>query len=148
MIQQMSHTHAKNMADLHRQGFEKSWSQQDFKSHIDNPLDTVLGYFSQGTLCGFVVLRCQYDQAEILTIIMGKKYQGKGLAKKLLQQVEQDAAKQGVDIVFLEVAKDNLAAIKLYQNTGYHPCGIRPHYYKRAKGRVDALLFQKKLIQL
>ena len=148
MIKQLAHAHAKNMADLHMQGFEKSWSQQEFKNHIDNPLDTVLGYFGQDTLCGFVVLRCQHDQAEILTIIMDEKYQSKGLAKNLLQQVEQGAAKQGVDVVFLEVAKDNLAAIKLYQSTGYYQCGIRPHYYKRAQGRVDALLFQKKLTQL
>lgn len=145
MIKELSLSHAQHMADLHAQGFDSSWPAADFKNHINNPLDTVLGLMKQEVLCGFIIIRAQQDQAEILTIVMDKKHQGRGLAKELLQSAEQKIAELGVEILFLEVAKDNTPAIKLYQNTGYQNCGTRPGYYRRSRGRVDALLFQKHL---
>ena len=145
MIQELSISNAQHMADLHAQGFDNPWPHSDFENHINNPLDTIFGFFEQEVLRGFIIIRAQQDQAEILTIVMGKKSQGKGFAKELLQSAEQNIVGLGVEILFLEVAKDNTSAIKLYQNSGYQNCGTRPGYYRRSHGRVDALLFQKHL---
>lgn len=147
MIQELSISNAQHMADLHAQGFDNPWPVTDFENHINNPLDTALGLIEQETLCGFIIIRAQQDQAEILTIVMDKKYQGRGFAKELLQSAEQKISGLGVEILFLEVSKDNTPAIKLYRNAGYQNCGTRPGYYRRSHGRVDALLFQKHLAQ-
>ena len=106
MIKELSISNAQHMADLHAQGFDNPWPQSDFENHINNPLDTTLGLIEQEVLCGFIIIRAQQDQAEILTIVMDKKSQGKGLAKELLQSAEQKIVGLGVEILFLEVAKD------------------------------------------
>lgn len=145
MIKQLSFADAKFMAELHAQGFDNPWPQSDFENHIDNPLDIALGCFDDKNLCGFIIVRAQQDQAEILTIVIGEKYRSQGLARKLLENTEQHLTSQGVEILFLEVAKDNTSALHLYKNTGYQSCGTRPGYYRRNHGRVDAILFQKHL---
>ena len=58
---------------------------------------------------------------------------------------EVQAKARGVEIVFLEVAQDNTAALALYKTTGYDAIGMRKNYYKRAGGRVSAVTLRKQL---
>ncbi len=145
MIKPLILCHSEHMAALHAQGFENSWPKLDFENHMNNPSDLVIGYFKHTRLCGFVIVRIQYDQAEVITILVEETHQGKGIASTLLNAAEQQTLGQGAYILFLEVAKDNVAAIRLYQKANYLQCGSRPGYYRRSNGRVDALLFQKHL---
>ncbi|MBL4869574.1 MAG: GNAT family N-acetyltransferase [Robiginitomaculum sp.] len=131
------------MADLHAQGFDHAWPETDFIAHLNNKLDIALGSFEGDHLCGFILIRAQDDQGEILTIVVEAGQQGAGLGEKLLRAGESAAKTNGVEIIFLDVAKDNQAALALYKNAGYQICGQRPGYYRRKRGRVDALLFQK-----
>ena len=55
--------------------------------------------------------------------------------------MEEDAKKHNVKKIFLEVAADNTAAQKLYENNGYKQIGVRPKYYDG----VDAILMSKDL---
>ncbi len=143
MIKSVPVSFAPQMADLHKDGFPSGWPEDDFAGHIENPLDDVLGYFDGDSLHGFIIMRTQDDQAEILTIVVDKTRLRDSLGVQLLRAGEGAVTTRGADIIFLEVAKDNPAAINLYKQTGYQPCGVRPRYYRRPHGRVDALLFQK-----
>ena len=143
MIKPVLLSFAAQMEVLHKDGFPSGWPKDDFSAHIENPLDDVLGYFDGGILHGFIIMRTQDDQAEILTVIVDKERRRDSLGVQLLSAGEQASTARGADIIFLEVAKDNPAAINLYKQAGYQPCGVRPRYYRRKHGRVDALLFQK-----
>jgi thiamine-phosphate pyrophosphorylase len=137
------------MAALHAVEFNSAWPASDFKGHMEKKCDDVLGVGGQD-IDGFVIVRTLEDQAEILTIVVATSAQGQGLGAQLLAHAHKSAQARGADIVFLEVAQDNLAATALYEKAGYQRCGVRPRYYKRVnqqgiQGRVDALLFQKKL---
>ena len=47
--------------------------------------------------------------------------------------------------MFLEVAADNLAAIALYQATGFAKVGVRKGYYPHPDGAKDALVMRRTL---
>ena len=47
---------------------------------------------------------------------------------------------QFLDQIFLEVRESNDAAINLYNKFGFNELGIRANYYKRDKGREDAII--------
>ncbi len=143
MIKPVPLSFAPQMEALHKDGFPSGWPEDDFAGHVENPLDDVLGYFKKDILCGFIIMRTQDDQAEILTVIVDKARRRDSLGAQLLSAGERAATVRGADIIFLDVAKDNPAAINLYKQAGYQPCGVRPRYYRRQHGRVDALLFQK-----
>lgn len=144
-IKQLSAIHANDMASLHAHGFSPAWSAEEFARHCDRELDAVWGAMLSGKLIGFIILRIQHDQAEVLTIIIDPTQRAQGCGAALLGAAENAAEKSGVEIVFLDVAQDNPAAIHMYERAGYVRCGTRAGYYRRAGGRVDALLFQKRL---
>ena len=143
MIRELRLSYAANMAALHAENFETAWPEADMAEHIEK--DVALGFMEGESLVGFVLVRMNFEQSEILTIAVAKAYRRKGIAAKLLAGAEMAAKRGGGSVVFLEVAEDNPAAIALYGKAGYEPFGRRPAYYKRAKGRVAARLFQKKL---
>ncbi len=140
-IRQLSRDDAPLMASLHRESFNRGWSEADMAEHTGS--DIVLGYGNP--ISGFLIIRTAADQAEIITIAVAKAVRGCGLGRKLLAAGEEKAADQGVDIIFLEVAEDNGAAIALYRKAGYQAFGRRPAYYRRPQGRIAALTFRKRL---
>ncbi|PHR60644.1 MAG: hypothetical protein COA43_05705 [Robiginitomaculum sp.] len=143
MLELAEAAHAVQIATLHAYAFLHGWSADDFLKHIENAMDDVLVWAENGEVFGFVVMRTQDDQAEVLTIVVSATRQNKGLGAKILNEGERYVARRGADIVFLDVAADTPAAVKLYQKTGYQRCGTRRGYYRREKGRVDAFLFSK-----
>lgn len=136
---------AAQLAQLHALGFETSWSAADFEGHIARESDQITPLYDADALTGFALIRVVADQGDILTIIIHPAHRGKGLGAALLERAETQAKTAGAEILFLDVAVDNPAAIALYRRAGYVQYAQRPGYYRRKNGRVGAALFQKKL---
>lgn len=134
------------LARLHAGCFTAAWDAPDFETYLSRETDDVLALYVKNKLAGLSVLRTVVDQSDILTICMAKKYRGKGRAAALLKASEDAVARRGADIIFLDVAEDNPAAIALYRRAGYIQHGRRSGYYRRPDARIGALLFQKRLI--
>ncbi len=134
--------------DIHKNSFGTGWNKDSLGEYI-TPKYIVLGYFEDAALVGFIVLGPvkdgATDQADIITIAVAPKQRGKSVGRKLLDAAEQAAKARGVDIIFLEVAQDNAAALALYKAAGYDAIGMRKNYYKRAGGRVNAPTYRKQL---
>lgn len=107
---------------------------------VFDPLNT-----SQQIL-GFVLCRTLFENGEILTIAVHPEAQGRKLAQKLMQAVHNSALKREAEIMFLEVAVDNIAAIRVYEKLGYKVISTRKKYYRRPDGFVDALNMQLNLV--
>ena len=133
------------LAALHGVCFTPGWDAADFDTYLSRETDDVLAAYTKGVLAGLCVMRTAADQSDILTICILKKYRGKGAGRALLAKSEAVIKQRGADIVFLDVAEDNPAAIALYRNAGYVQHGRRSGYYRRPGARIGALLFQKKL---
>ena len=133
------------LAALHGACFSPGWDAADFDTYLSRETDDVLAAYTKGVLAGLCVMRTAADQSDILTICILKKYRGKGAGRALLAKSEAVIKQRGADIVFLDVAEDNPAAIALYRNAGYVQHGRRSGYYRRPGARIGALLFQKKL---
>lgn len=129
------------MAELHARSINPVWSEDDFRTHTDQ--DICLGMGSP--LMGFIVLRHSFDQAEILTLVADPSKRRAGLGRSLVEESFEILQYNGAEILFLEVAEDNTAAIELYRAVGFEQFGRRPAYYKRENGRVAALSFRKRL---
>ncbi len=132
---------AKAMSALHAKSFDRSWSEDEMKTHIE--MDQCLGVGQP--LSGFVITRSVAEQSEILTIVVDEHKRGQGIAKTLLRACEGKARTLESTVMFLEVAEDNSAAIRLYEGSGYVRFGRRPAYYRRKIGRVAALTYRKDL---
>ncbi len=134
-----------DLADLHGRCFTPGWSAVDFDTYLSRETDDVIGLYTGDILAGLMVMRTVADQSDVLTVCIDKKFRKKGAGRILLTAGETAIAARGADIIFLDVAEDNAAAIRLYRSAGYVQHGRRSGYYRRPGARIGALLFQKRL---
>lgn len=129
------------LAELHAQCFppEDVWSADQLRGSLD--LSTTTGWVlaEQGTSVGFCLVQKVMDETEILTLCVAPAHRRRKLGQRLLQAVLDQ---QGAGTVFLEVAADNQAAVKLYESKGFELFSVRPDYYRRSEKTVDALNYR------
>jgi ribosomal-protein-alanine N-acetyltransferase len=93
---------------------------------------------------GFALISVVGDEAELLTIAITPRAQGNGAGHALLVKTINLAANDGAQKMFLEVAADNIPALRLYHKQGFAEAGRRKAYYQRLdKSRVDALVMSR-----
>ena len=86
---------------------------------------------ADGTLIGYGGIsrlgRTPPFEYEVHTIGVDPAYQGRGVGRRLLDELLNFAADA---VVHLEVRTDNEAAIALYRSVGFEQIGLRKRYYR------------------
>jgi [ribosomal protein S18]-alanine N-acetyltransferase len=134
---------AQAMATLHAACFTtpRPWSAAEFQGLCDSPL-----VFALGSAQGFVLGRCIADEAEVLTLAVDPIARRNGIGRQLMQDFLGEATKRGATTAFLEVARNNPAAIGLYSRLGFVQTGLRKGYFQDPDGRrTDALVLARGL---
>lgn len=81
-----------------------------------------------GEALGCVALREYDDFAEIKRMYVDEAARGLGIAKALLKAAHELALAKGFDLIRLETGDRQTAAIGLYEQAGYRPCGAYGDY--------------------
>jgi ribosomal-protein-alanine N-acetyltransferase len=141
---------AEAIAALHAEGgFSGAWSVEELESLLaDRAVITDVAYDPRKsvTLFGFVMSRFAADEAEILTIVVGRKQRGKGIGRRLLETHFPALTAKGVKTLYLEVEEENQAALALYQRIGFIVAGLRKAYYRKADGGfANAVIMRRRL---
>ena len=93
------------------------------------------------TPVGFTLTRHIRGEEELLLIAVQPAHRGRGLGRKLMEQLKHDARSRGAAKMFLEMRSNNPAE-RLYRSCGYVPVGKRKDYYRLKNGdRLDAITF-------
>ena len=135
---------AAQLAALHRDAFapHAAWSTSEFQSIEDHPGRIVVT--DSARQAAILVLQFSADEAEVLTLGVVPSVRRSGIARAVLCYGIRLAANQGVRRMFLEVATDNVPAIKLYHAMDFDDVGRRKRYYQRADGsRIDAIVMAR-----
>ena len=129
---------------IHKMSFETGWDAATLGEYL-TPKSVALGLFEGVVLQGFILLGAVSDQTDMITLAVNPDFRGRGAGRQLVKAAEKDAASRGAELIFLEVAEDNVAATALYRSCRYVPIGMRKNYYKRKGGRVSALTMRNYL---
>jgi [ribosomal protein S18]-alanine N-acetyltransferase len=82
------------------------------------------------------------DEVHLLNISVSKPFHGRGIGRAYLKVLVNDARRQNVEGMLLEVRPSNAAAIRLYRSEGFSQVGLRKGYYPSLHNqREDALVF-------
>ena len=95
-----------------------------------------------GSLVGYIIAHIIADEAEILSLAVAPLAQRRGVGAALLGHFVAQQKAQNIGTIWLDVAADNLTAIRLYEKAGFIVSGHRPRYYRRPGGAVDAVLMK------
>ena len=92
-------------------------------------------------VAGYVGSQSVLGEADMMNIAVSPDYRRRGVAKLLLQALQQSLAAQEVYSLTLEVRRSNEPAIALYAKDGFVQVGCRKNYYRHPT--EDALILRK-----
>ncbi|MHA3050234.1 MULTISPECIES: ribosomal protein S18-alanine N-acetyltransferase [unclassified Acinetobacter] len=141
MIRFMQPVDIAQVYQIEKQVQTHPWSEKQFQEALENYQSTVIEL--QGKVVGFCILQPVLDEANLLLMAIDPKMQGQGLGFELLSYSIEQLNNHPVQI-FLEVRESNVAAIKLYEKSGFHQIDLRKNYYPLAGGgREHAIIMVK-----
>jgi ribosomal-protein-alanine N-acetyltransferase len=135
---------AADIAALHGAAFRRGWSDAEIEGLIAER--NVLTHVARSgrSAAGFIMSRSAADEAEILSVAVGRSWRGRGLARALLTAHLRRLAGLGIRTVFLEVDESNLPAIRLYARAGFREVSRRANYYPSENGKAAAALILRR----
>ncbi|MHB1110029.1 MAG: ribosomal protein S18-alanine N-acetyltransferase [Devosia sp.] len=138
---------AETLAELHARGFYRGWPREEFAAYIAAP-DTPIyvACDAKRRIAGFAMLRLVADAAELITIAVDPKWRKKGVGLALMRALFEDLRMTPARQLFLEVAADNPAALKLYAKLGFAKVSERQGYYARADGLPATALVMARVL--
>jgi putative acetyltransferase len=95
--------------------------------------------------CGGVALFAAY--AEVKRMYTRPSARGRGVAKALLQKIEDEARAAGAPVLRLETGIRQPEAIGLYQSMGFRPCGAFGPYAAMPARSIETSLFYERSLR-
>ncbi len=138
--QQAGRSHLTVLAEIHAAAFPPGEAWGADVIGIQLALPGVAGWVDPRG--GMILVRRAIDEMEVLTLAVAPAARRLGIGTALLGAAVTWAEAEGVSAVYLEVARDNTAALSLYRRMGFSSVGHRRGYYRSG---TDALVLRRQL---
>ena len=135
------------VAALEAQIHAAPWTAGNFRDALAAGYSALVGE-REGRIVVFGVMMIAPGEAQLLNLSVVPDSRREGLGRMLLAQFVDDARRLGAEQMFLEVRVSNVAAIRLYETSGFAPIARRVSYYPPAPEtgvREDALVMRRAL---
>ncbi len=136
---------AADLSRLHHASFDDGWSRDDFATWLSRREGmAILGESQREAIAFGLALEAGAD-AELLTIATDPAGRRAGWGRRIFGALDAQAQSRGLERWVLEVARNNLPAIRLYKSVGFMEIGVRKAYYRTRDGLVDALVMSRRV---
>jgi ribosomal-protein-alanine N-acetyltransferase len=125
-------------------GLRPAWDAARIAWHIRHPDSMVLAARSGGAIVGFAIMRYNDDNAHLNLLAVVPAHRRRGIARQLLQWLEETALTAGTFRIGLELRAGNDGARAFYSALGYRELACVPGYYQ---GREAAIRMLRDLAQ-
>jgi len=138
-IEDASIKHLDRLHEIEMECFEREAFTRQQIAHLLTDYNSVsLVAKANGEIIGFIIGTIYIERSaligHVLTIDVSPAYRRKGIAEGLLQGIEKIFKEKGVKACRLEMREDNVAALRLYQKSGYRKIARLKNYYGNANG--------------
>jgi ribosomal protein S18 acetylase RimI-like enzyme len=127
---------AKLSRDLIEYGLRWRWTPMRVAASIRAPDANVLVACAHQEIAGFAIMRYGDDDAHLDLLAVTAPYRRVGVARQLLEWLEQCAVVAGIFSVALEVRAANEGAQRFYERMGYRPLVQLPGYYQGVEAAI------------
>ena len=123
------------------------WSQENIKNHFDKKNNLSIGYFYKdklfGVLIGEIIPTIECFDLEVHIILVSKSLRRKKIGTNLIRYIESNRQLLDISKIYLEVAENNLSAIKFYEKNNFVFSKFRHNYYKYNNKNINAMCYFK-----
>jgi [ribosomal protein S18]-alanine N-acetyltransferase len=130
--------------EIERASFQTPWSRGAFRYELTQnrvARSTVARVGRQ--LVGYLCLWEIGHETHITNLAVHPSFRRRGMARALLRRTIEEARRNGIELVFLEVRPTNVEAVMLYESFGFRVIGRRKGYYFDTG--EDALVMEARL---
>lgn len=137
------------LAELEDASFDHgAWSRSALAAELAAVPDTRIVVVAEDEsqeppVVGYASLRHVDGTADVNRIVVDPEHRQRGIGRGLLEELLRQALTRGCERVLLDVDPANTAAVRLYEEFGFHEIDRRARYY--ADG-ADALIMQKTMV--
>jgi ribosomal-protein-alanine N-acetyltransferase len=133
--------------EIERSSYPTPWSRSMFASELSKPSSLCLGAtdVETGRLVGYLVISRYVDAWHVMNVAVRPDFRRQGIASMLMNRLFDLTSGRSRRGYTLEVRVSNTGAIKLYEQLGFKPRGVRRGYY--TDNREDALIMWKDPVQ-
>jgi ribosomal protein S18 acetylase RimI-like enzyme len=117
-------------------GLAPAWGAARIGWHLRHPDSVVLTARTALGLAGFAIMRYADDVAHLNLLAVAPAHRRRGVARRLLEWLEESALTAGTFIVGLELRAGNDAARAFYRALGYRELGSIPGYYQGVESAI------------
>ncbi|WP_418791642.1 ribosomal protein S18-alanine N-acetyltransferase [Phosphitispora sp. TUW77] len=143
-FKKMCKSHLDDVLEIENRSFPTPWSRTAFSHEIDNKdFAYYIVALEEDKVVGYTGMWIILDEGHVTTLAVHPSYRRKQVGGALLCQLFREAIWRGCVKMTLEVRPSNFAAMRLYENTGFVSCGVRPGYYSDTG--EDAVIMWKNL---
>jgi len=125
---------AASLAQMSRElietGLAHSWTAARIARQIQHPESVVLTARSAREPAGFAVMQFGEHSAHLNLLAVEPPYRRRGIARALLNWLEESARTAGTFLIALELRATSTAAYAFYSALGYRETGRAPRYYQ------------------
>jgi [ribosomal protein S18]-alanine N-acetyltransferase len=128
---------------IERRSYPTPWSRSMFAGELAKSSSVCLGAYDGETaaLVGYLIISRYVDAWHVMNVAVVPGRRRQGIASLLLNRLFELTAGRSRRGYTLEVRVSNAGAIKLYEEVGFRPRGVRRGYY--TDNREDALIMWK-----
>ena len=129
--------------EIERASYPTPWSRSMFAGELAKPSSICLGAVDGATdeLAGYLIISRYVDAWHVMNVAVDPDHRRQGIASLLLNRLFELTSGRSRRGYTLEVRVSNAGAIKLYEELGFRPRGVRRGYY--TDNREDALIMWK-----
>lgn len=141
-IEKMTEKHLDAVMEIEREAFAVPWSRESFEMEIKrNKCAYYIVALLDDKVVGYGGMWLVIDEGHITNIAVHRDYRGRGIGKKIIEGLINEAKNRNLVAMTLEVRVSNKVAIHLYEKYGFVPFGRRKGYY--ADNNEDAIIMWK-----
>jgi ribosomal-protein-alanine N-acetyltransferase len=129
--------------EIERSSYPTPWSRSMFASELSKPSSLCLGAFDadSGGLVGYLVISRYVDAWHVMNVAVRPERRRQGIASLLMNRLFELTSGRSRRGYTLEVRVSNTGAIKLSDQRGFPPRGVRRGNY--TDNREDAMIMWK-----
>lgn len=140
-VRKMTEEDIASVVAVDNKAFPDAWKEASFREEIEKDYSHYFVCERDGEIAGYAGIWCIYETAELIRIATAPKFQKKGIANMLMQEILSCARDSGCERMMLEVRRSNAPAQALYKKFGFGEISVRKGYYNGE----DASIMESKL---
>ena len=121
---------APSIARAEEEIFSDPWTLRDVSDILVTEGGMCYVALDGGRVVGYVLGRIIPPEGELYRVAVLPSYRRRGIGYRLLDFAVKSSKSRGLEILFLEVRRQNTAAKALYRAYGFRDVSVRKNYYR------------------